>query len=79
MDKYDYKNEANKIKFNLSPVVENWSALRDALNKTDALDQNEKSEVSRIINGGGSFVDKEKSLSKLSSYKKINEVCISRT
>ena len=71
MDKYDYKDEANKIKFNIRPVVENWSSLREALNSTDALDQNEKSEISRVINGGGSFVDKEKSLSKLSSYKKL--------
>ena len=71
MDKYDYKDEANKIKFNIRPVVENWSSLRDALNSNDALNQNEKSEISRVINGGGSFVDKEKSLSKLSSYKKL--------
>ena len=28
MDRYDYKDEAGDIGFNLVPVVENWDALR---------------------------------------------------
>jgi len=71
MDKYDYRNEASNIKFDLQPVVEDWGSLRGALNNSDVLNSDEKSEISRIINGGGNFVDKEKALSKLSSYKKI--------
>jgi len=71
MDKYDYKDEASKIKFSLRPVVEDWTSLRQAINSSELLTDQERSEISRIINGGGSFVDKEKSLSKLSSYKKL--------
>ena len=71
MDKYDYKDEAGNIAFNIKPVVEDWSSLRDALNSTDAISASDKSSISSIINGGGSFVDKEKALSKLSSYKML--------
>ena len=71
MDKYDYKDEAGNIAFNIKPVVEDWSSLRDALNSTDAISASDKSSISSIINGGGSFVDKEKALSKLSSYKTL--------
>ena len=71
MDKYDYKDEAGNIAFNIKPVVEDWSSLRDALNSTDAISASDKSSISNIINGGGSFVDKEKALSKLSSYKTL--------
>ena len=71
MDKYDYKDEAGNIAFNIKPVVEDWSSLRDALNSTAAISASDKSSISSIINGGGSFVDKEKALSKLSSYKTL--------
>ena len=68
---YDYKDEANEIGFDLVPVVENWDALRRTLRASNSLSRDEKSQVSSIINGGGSFVDKEKALSKLSSYKTL--------
>ena len=71
MDKYDYKDEADEISFDLVPIVENWDALRRTLRASNSLSRDEKSQVSSIINGGGSFVDKEKALSKLSSYKTL--------
>ena len=71
MDKYDYKDEAGSINFDLVPVVENWDGLRRVLRASSSLSRAEKSQVSSIINGGGSFVDKEKSLSKLSFYKTL--------
>ena len=71
MDKYDYKDEADEISFDLVPVVENWDGLRRTLRASNSLSRDEKSQVSAIINGGGSFVDKEKALSKLSSYKTL--------
>ena len=75
MDKYDYKDEADNISFDLIPVVENWDALRNALKDSDAVSTADKNQILAIINGGGTFVDKEKSLSKLSSYKSLlNEV-----
>ena len=71
MDKYDYKDEADKVGFILVPVVENWDALRNVLKESDAVTSADKSQILAIVNGGGSFVDKEKSLSKLSSYKTL--------
>lgn len=71
MDRYDYKGEAQEIGFNLVPVVENWDALRRALRASTSLSQTDRTQIAAIINGGGSFVDKEKSLSKLSSYKTL--------
>lgn len=71
MDKYDYKDEADQVGFTLVPVVENWDALRNALRGSDAVSSADKSQILAIVNGGGSFVDKEKSLSKLSSYKTL--------
>ncbi len=71
MDKYDYKDEADKVGFTLVPVVENWDALRNALKESDAVSSADKSQILAIVNGGGSFVDKEKSLSKLSSYRTL--------
>ena len=68
MDRYDYKDEAGDIGFNLVPVVENWDALRRALRSTSSLTSAQRSQIGAIINGGGSFVDKEKSLSKLNFY-----------
>ena len=71
MDRYDYKGEAEEIGFELVPVVENWDALRRALRASNSLSQSDRSQIGAIINGGGSFVDKEKSLSKLSSYRTL--------
>ena len=71
MDKYDYKDEADQVGFSLVPVVENWDALRNALKGSDAVSSADKSQILAIVNGGGSFVDKEKSLSKLSSYRTL--------
>ena len=71
MDRYDYKGEAQEIGFNLIPVVENWDALRRALRASTSMSQSDRAQIAAIINGGGSFVDKEKSLSKLSSYKTL--------
>ena len=71
MDRYDYKDEAGEINFDLLPVVENWDALRRALRASTSLSREDRSQIGAIINGGGSFVDKEKSLSKLSSYKTL--------
>ncbi|MCR9252195.1 MAG: tetratricopeptide repeat protein [bacterium] len=71
MKKYDYKDLSDSIKFILKPVIEDWQAFKDALKDYDGIDGNAKSEVLRIVNGTGTFEDKEKSLQKLDSYKKL--------
>ncbi len=71
MKKYDYKEMADEIKFVIKPVVQDWSAYKDALSGYDGISDAQKSEMLKIVNGGGSFEDKEKALQKLSSYKAV--------
>ena len=71
MDRYDYMGAADSIKFVLKPVIEDWTEFKTALEAYDGVDQAAKSEILNIVNGSGSFEDKEDALHKLSSYKTI--------
>ncbi len=71
MDRYDYKGAAESIKFVLKPVIEDWTDFKKALEQYDGIDQAAKSEILNIVNGSGTFEEKEKQLQKLPSYKKI--------
>ena len=71
MDKYDYKDAAAQIKFILKPVVEDWTEFKIMLEDYDGIDQSAKSQILSIVNGSGSFEDKEDALHKLASYKKV--------
>ncbi|MFT7031121.1 MAG: outer membrane protein OmpA-like peptidoglycan-associated protein [Marinoscillum sp.] len=73
MKRYDYKGMADSIKFILKPVVEDWSALKMALNSYNDITGEDKSKMMSIVNGVGSFEEKEKSLQKVASYKKVLE------
>ncbi|MDN5214339.1 tetratricopeptide repeat protein [Fulvivirgaceae bacterium BMA12] len=71
MRKYDYKGAADSINFILKPVVEDWGEFKASLDGYDGISSDEKSEVLNIVNGAGSFEDKEDALHKLSTYKKL--------
>ncbi len=71
MKKYDYKEMADEIKFVLKPVIQDWKAFKAALNNYDGISDAQKSQILKIVNGAGSFEDKEKALRKLDSYKAI--------
>lgn len=71
MDRYDYKETADGIEFILKPVVQNWNGFKTALAAYDGIDASQKSQYNNIINGSGSFEEKEKEMKKLSSYKKV--------
>ncbi|MFK7951831.1 MAG: hypothetical protein AB8B73_03220 [Ekhidna sp.] len=71
MERYDYKGAAESIEFIIKPVVQDWNAFKSALASYDGISSDEKSSYNRIINGSGSFVEKEKEMKKLSSYKKV--------
>ena len=73
MRRYDYKGMADSIKFILKPVVEDWSGLKAALTSYDGISGTDKTGVMQIINGTGSFEEKEESLQKLSFYNKLLE------
>jgi tetratricopeptide (TPR) repeat protein len=71
MKRYDYKGMADSIKFILKPVVDDWTAFKMKLNEYEKITSAEKQEILNVVNGSGTFEDKEKRLQKLSSYKKI--------
>jgi hypothetical protein len=76
MDRYDYMGAAEEIKFVLKPVVEDWTEFKAALEGYDGVDQAAKSEILNIVNGSGSFEDKEDALHKLPSYRKSSRTYI---
>lgn len=71
MRRYDYKGAADSIKFIIKPVVEDWTEFKNKLKDYKGISDAQKEEYTRIINGGGSFEDKEKRLQQLSTYKKV--------
>ena len=70
MKKYDYKGMADEIKFILKPIVDDWNGLKNALASYTGISADEKSAYLNIINNGGNFVDQQKQLEKLPTYKK---------
>lgn len=72
MKRYSYrKGTSDSIKFAIKPVVEDWTMFKKEMEKTDKLDQNQKNEVMAIINGSGTFEDKEDRLHELKYYNSI--------
>jgi tetratricopeptide (TPR) repeat protein len=71
MDRYDYAETADEINFILKPVVEDWSGLRQMLQDYDGLTQSEKQEYFDIIDGPGSFEEKEDRMHQLPTYNEV--------
>ena len=71
MRRYDYKGMADSIKFILKPVVENWNEFRSKLSSYDGISDDAKAQMRRVIDGTGSFEDKENQLQKIDGYKKV--------
>ena len=71
MKRYDYKGMADSIEFILKPVIEDWAKFKDLLADYEGISSEEKSEYLNIVNGSGSFEEKEKQISKLSTYKTV--------
>lgn len=71
MDKYDYQGMAGQIRFITKPVVDDWNNLKAMLSSYSGISSAQKSEWTNIINGSGSFEQKEKQLQKLSTYKQV--------
>ncbi|WP_245706116.1 tetratricopeptide repeat protein [Catalinimonas alkaloidigena] len=69
MGRYDYQGMADSIEFLPKAVVENWDSLKAELGRDERLTQTQKDEILSIINGSGSFEDKEDALHRLSSYR----------
>ncbi len=71
MRKYDYKGAADSIEFIQKPVVQDWASLKSALAGYDGISADSKSKMNQIINGNGTFEDKEKALQGVEGYDKV--------
>ncbi len=71
MDRYDYKGAADSIDFILKPVVENWGPFRDTLQAYTGISESEKQAYLDIIDGSGTFEEKEDQLQELPTYKQV--------
>ena len=71
MDAYDYDQSADKIEFKRSATVRDYAAFRELLREYKGISEKSKEEVVAIIDGGGSFEDREKALQNLSVYRKL--------
>ena len=71
MDRYNYKELADSIEFVLNPVVREWGALKAALKSSETVDKDIKEKFLNVINGTGTFEDKEKELQKIDGYKSV--------
>jgi len=71
MKKYDYKKLADSINFIPKPIIRDWADFKTALAAYDGITSEEKTAYLDIVNGSGTFEDKEDMLHKLASYKKV--------
>ena len=70
-EKYDYESTLDSIEFVQKPVVEDWTAFKEAVSASDRISDAQKSEVMDIVNGSGDFVSKELKLQTLSFYRTL--------
>jgi tetratricopeptide (TPR) repeat protein len=68
---FNQKAWVDSIKFVTKGIVLDYEPLRKELAVNTDLSAEEKSQVSNIINGSGSFESKQEQLAKLSFYKKL--------
>ncbi len=71
MRRYDYKGAADSIEFVIKPVVEDWTMFKEMLAEYGKIDEDQKSQILTIVNGSGSFEEKEDELKRLPSYRAI--------
>lgn len=71
MKQYDYKAQSDSVEFILKPVFEDWSGLKDSLNTVEAMQQEQKDQVLAIVDGSGSWDEKQSQLEKLPFWKTL--------
>jgi tetratricopeptide (TPR) repeat protein len=71
MQRYDYRDAASDIGFILKPVVEDWTLFREKMQNYTGITQEQKQQYLNIINGPGSFEDKERRLTALPNYRRV--------
>ncbi len=71
MRRYDYKGMADSIQFILKPVVLEWEPLVAALEEYQGINATSKQQMLDIINGSGSFEEKEDQLHQVQGYNQL--------
>lgn len=71
MAKYDYQGMADSIEFITKDIVEDWTIFKDSLATYDGISSEEKSSYLNIVNGAGSYEEKEDQLHTLPTYNKV--------
>ena len=72
MKKYSYNKSAiNAIKFSHQSIVRDWTSFRELLREIEGVSVQEKQRVLAIVNGGGSFEDRQSALEKLTFYPRL--------
>src|SRR5688500_11488658 len=71
MKKYDYKGQADSIKFILKPVIRDWNEFKNVLSSYEGISSEEKAEYLNIINAGGDFEEAETQMKRLKTYRKV--------
>ena len=71
MKRYDYKGVADSIQFIVKPIIDNWGEFKNSLKSFDKLTAAQKSECLNIVNGPGSFEEKQDRIAQLPFYRSI--------
>ena len=71
MKRYDYQGVADSINFIVKPIIDNWSEFKNGLNSFDKLTEAQKAELVNIVNGPGSFEEKQDRIAQLPFYKSV--------
>ncbi|EMR03190.1 tetratricopeptide repeat protein [Cesiribacter andamanensis] len=71
MKRYDYKGMADSINFILKPVVLDWAPFSAALQEYQGIDASAKQQMQDIINGSGTFEEKEDRLQQVPGYRRV--------
>ncbi|MBC7923733.1 MAG: hypothetical protein H7Z75_21875 [Ferruginibacter sp.] len=76
LKKFDYRDAADSIEFITKAIVQDWTMFKDTLATYESVTQEQKDQIQAVVDGsGGSFVEKERQLKSLASYRKLlNEV-----
>ncbi len=71
MKQYDYKNQADSIKFATKTVFQDWAPFKKYLSSYEGVTPEQKQELLSIVNGSGSFTEKQDKIAELSYYKQL--------
>ena len=71
LERYDYKDLAKDILFEREALVRDWGPFKRALKDYSGVPKAQKREILAVVNGVGTFEDKELALQKFPIYKKI--------